>query len=157
MKLRGLVLDPGHEVPVILLRSVQGSLMLPIWIGPAEANAIGLALEGVIPPRPLTHDLVKNLLEGLGASLQRVEIWGLFEGTFHARLQLRLGERLVEVDSRPSDAVAIALRTGAPVWVSKSVLESAISAELDSDEDEEAKLKSWLENARPEDLGKYKM
>lgn len=157
MKLKGLILDPGQDVPVIILRSVSGGLLLPIWIGPAEANAIGLALEGVVPPRPLTHDLLKNLLDGLGAVLHRVEVWGLLEGTFHARLRLELDGRRVEIDARPSDAVALALRTRSPVWVSRSVLEGAISAEVEADEDEVARLRKWLENARPEDLGKYKM
>lgn len=155
MQLKGLLLDPSSETPVLILRAIGGALLLPIWIGLPEANAIAMALEGVRAPRPMTHDLLRNCIESLGATLERVEVWGLLEGTFHARLRLQreAGETL-EIDTRPSDAIALAVRTESPIWVARAVLESALSSELATDED---KLKAWLEQARPEDLGRYKM
>jgi bifunctional DNase/RNase len=161
MQIKGLLLDPGHEVPVVILRSVGGHLLLPIWIGVPEASAIAMALEGVRSPRPMTHDLLRSCIEALGARLERVEIWGLLEGTFHARLRLvkssGASEERVEVDSRPSDALALATRTQAPIWVARAVLEAALSAELATESSDDERLRSWLEQARPEDLGKYKM
>jgi bifunctional DNase/RNase len=158
MQLKGLLLDPTHEVPVLILRSVGGHLLLPIWIGLPEANAIAMALEGVRAPRPMTHDLLRSCIEKLGGKLERVEIWGLLEGTFHARLRLVRDENEpIEVDTRPSDAIALAVRTRSPLWVAKVVLEAALSSELALESSDEERLKSWLEQARPEDLGKYKM
>jgi bifunctional DNase/RNase len=155
MQLKGLLLDPSSETPVLILRAVGGHLLLPIWIGLPEANSIAMALEGVRAPRPMTHDLLRNCIEGLGARLERVEVWGLLEGTFHARLRLlREDSEILEVDTRPSDAIALAVRTESPIWVARTVLESALSSELATDEE---KLKAWLEQARPEDLGRYKM
>lgn len=156
MEVRGLLLDPTAETPVLLLQSAAGQLLLPIWIGPVEANAIAMALEGVRAPRPMTHDLIEGILSGLEADLERIEIWQLLEGTFHGRLRLRKGESTIEVDSRPSDAVAIAVRLGAPIWVAKAVIEEALRHDLASTGDEE-QLRDWLEKVRPEDLGKYTM
>ncbi len=167
MQLKGLILDPTSDVPVVILRQEGGSVFLPIWIGVFEANAIALAVEGIQTPRPMTHDLLRSVLESLGSRLERVEIHALIEGTFHARLRLiRGGREGLEpegaadiVDSRPSDAIALALRAGAPIWIAQSVLDGAMStqqaSELAADDDE--KLREWLENARPEDLGKYRM
>jgi bifunctional DNase/RNase len=158
MQLRGLLLDPTHDVPVLILRAVTGQLLLPIWIGLPEANAIAMALENVRTPRPMTHDLLRSCVESLGATLERVEIWGLLEGTFHARLRLRQnGPEPIEVDTRPSDAIALAVRTSSPIWVARTVLEAALSAELATEASDDEKLRAWLERARPEDLGKYKM
>jgi uncharacterized protein len=158
MKLRGLIVDPNSEAPVVILREEGGSLYLPIWIGVFEANAIALAVEGVELRRPMTHDLMRGLLEALGAKLRRVEIHSLLEGTFHARLLLtaRDGEEHV-VDSRPSDAMALALRTGAPIWTAREVLDQAVSSSRAYESPDEDKLREWLEQARPEDLGKYPM
>lgn len=158
MKLRGLIVDPNSEAPVVILREEGGSLYLPIWIGVFEANAIALAVEGVELRRPMTHDLMRGLLEALGATLRRVEIHSLLEGTFHARLLLTAGdgEELV-VDSRPSDAMALALRTGAPIWTAREVLDQAVSTSRAYESPDEDKLREWLEQARPEDLGKYPM
>lgn len=159
MRLKGLLLDPTHEVPVLILRSEIGQLLLPIWIGLPEANSIAMALEGVRTPRPMTHDLLRDCIEKLGATVDRVEIWGLLEGTFHARLLLASGgSEPLSVDTRPSDGIALAVRTGAPIHVAKSVLEAALAAELATTEaTDDERLRAWLENARPEDLGKYKM
>ena len=162
MRLKGLILDPTSDVPVLILREEGGTVFLPIWIGVFEANAIALALEGIQTPRPMTHDLLQSVLVGLGAELERVEIHSLVEGTFHARLRLRRRSAAaavdpIEIDSRPSDAVALALRTGAPIWIARTVLESALSSQKASEADDDRKLREWLENARPEDLGKYSM
>lgn len=161
MRLKGLILDPTSDVPVIILREEGGTVFLPIWIGVFEANAIALALEGIRTPRPMTHDLLQSVLAGLDAELVRIEIHALIEGTFHARLRLRrrvagAGE-VVEVDARPSDAVALALRTGAPIWIARVVLDGALSSQKASEAEDDRKLREWLENARPEDLGKYSM
>jgi hypothetical protein len=163
-----LILDPTSDVPVIILREVDGTVFLPIWIGVFEANAIAMALEGIRTARPMTHDLLRACLGALDADLERVEIHSLIEGTFHARLRLRRGggdraepEQRLEVDARPSDAVALALRVGAPIWIARSVLDEAVSsrkaAASSVDADDERRLREWLENARPEDLGKYPM
>ena len=162
MRLKGLILDPTSDVPVLILREEGGSIFLPIWIGVFEANAIALALEGIQPPRPMTHDLLQAVLGGLGADLVRVEIHSLIEGTFHARLRLRRTvepgrSEEVEIDSRPSDAVALALRVGAPIWIARTVLDGALSTHKASEAEDDRKLREWLENARPEDLGKYRM
>jgi bifunctional DNase/RNase len=174
MQLKGLILDPTSDVPVVILRQEGSTVFLPIWIGVFEANAIALAVEGVQTPRPMTHDLLRSVLETLNVRLERVEIHSLIDGTFHARLRLLLAggqsregigeggrvESHVEVvDSRPSDAIALALRTGAPIWIAQGVLDGALASrqasELPSDDDE--RIRQWLENARPEDLGKYRM
>lgn len=178
MQLKGLILDPTSDVPVVILRQEGSTVFLPIWIGVFEANAIALAVEGVQTPRPMTHDLLRSVLETLNARLERVEIHSLVEGTFHARLRLilaasgqppaaggredeedRTGAVVQIVDSRPSDAIALALRTGAPIWIAQGVLDGALASrqasELPSDDDE--RIRQWLENARPEDLGKYRM
>lgn len=175
MQLKGLILDPTSDVPVVILRQEGSTVFLPIWIGVFEANAIALAVEGVQTPRPMTHDLLRSVLETLNVRLERVEIHSLIEGTFHARLRLLraggpadeergeggrlVGSHVEVVDSRPSDAIALALRTGAPIWIAQGVLDGALASrqasELPSDDDE--RIRQWLENARPEDLGKYRM
>jgi bifunctional DNase/RNase len=158
MRLRGLIVDPNSEAPVVILREEGGALYLPIWIGVFEANAIALAIERVEPRRPMSHDLLRSVIETLGAGLERVEIHSLIEGTYHARLLLRVGEgRRHQVDSRPSDAMALAVRTGAPIWAARSVLDQAVSASKAYEARDEEKLKEWLEQARPEDFGKYSM
>jgi len=157
MEVKGLLLDPTTETPVLLLQAVGQRLLLPIWIGPVEANAIAMALEGVRESRPMTHDLIHGILQGLDVELQRVEIWLLQEGTFHGRLRLQKGSTSIEVDSRPSDAIAISVRTGAPIWVARKVIEEALQLDLATSGEEEDRVREWLERARPEDLGKYTM
>lgn len=157
MQIKGLLLDPSNEAPVLILRSVGGNLLLPIWIGLPEANAIAMALESVETPRPMTHDLLQNCIVALGATLEKVEIWDLREGTFYARLRLRRGGQEIEVDARPSDAIALAVRSGALLCVARSVLEEALAAELASETAAEESVRAWLERVQPEDLGKYKM
>lgn len=157
MEVKGLLLDPASETPVLLLQSSDGSLLLPIWIGQAEANSIAVALEGIREPRPMTHDLIHGILVELAIELVRIEVWALREGTFIGRLRLLRGEERCEVDSRPSDAIAMAVRTGAPIWVARTVLDEALQLDLAMVGKEEERLREWLERARPEDLGKYTM
>lgn len=157
MEVKGLLLDPASETPVLLLQSSDGALLLPIWIGQVEANSIAVALEGIREPRPMTHDLIHGILVELAIELVRIEVWALREGTFIGRLRLCRGEERCEVDSRPSDAIAMAVRTGAPIWVARTVLDEALQLDLAMLGKEEERLREWLERARPEDLGKYTM
>jgi len=157
LRLRGLILDPNSEAPVLILREAEGAVFLPIWIGAFEANAIALAVEGIATPRPLTHDLLKSVLEELGGELLRVEIHDLAEGTFFARLVVAAPSGRVTIDSRPSDAIALALRTGAAIWVASPVREAALSSAKAIEETDEERIREWLEKAGPEDLGKYPM
>lgn len=154
MRIRALVMDPVSSMPVIILERTGGGQLLPIWIGLCEANAIALRLEGVETPRPMTHDLIVSLLERLGQRLERVVVHTLSGNVFFAALHLASagGERL-EIDSRPSDAIAIAVRTGAPIFVTDAVLREA-HAEAITDEET---LRAILERLRPEDLGQYEM
>jgi len=157
MEIKGLMLDPSSKTPIILLHDETQNAYLPIWIGVFEANAIALRIEGVDPPRPMTHDLLYTSLELLGAKVERVTISELRENTFYAVISIRgpAGEHLI--DSRPSDAIALALRAGAPIFALRSVLNSAQAADFTSKLTDEEKLKKWLEEAREEDLGKYEM
>jgi bifunctional DNase/RNase len=156
MSIRGLTIDPATNMPIVILRDVDNQRALPIWVGPVEANAIALQVENVSLPRPMTHDLIRNLLQDLGATLQRVLITDLQDGTFFAYLEiLRNGEVLL-VDARPSDALALSLRTSVPVFVESSVLERAKSTDVSSDQADRDRLQQWLESLDPDDLG-YKM
>ena len=157
MRLRGLILDPNTESPVLILREIDGDVFLPIWIGAFEANAIALAVEGIEPPRPLTHDLVRATLEALGGRLLRVEVHALEAGTFHARLIVATPSGELVIDSRPSDAIAIALRAHAPIWTARKVLDAALENSRATRETDEERIREWLEKAGPEDLGKYSM
>ena len=157
MEVKGLLLDPASETPVLLLQSVGGTIVLPIWIGQSEASAIAMALEGLREPRPMTHDLMHDMLRELAVELYRVEIEALREGTFHGRLRLRQGSVEHQVDSRPSDAIALAVRCGATIWVVQEVLDEALQLDLLTTGDEEERLREWLDKVRPEDLGKYTM
>ena len=157
MEVKGLLLDPASETPVLLLQAVCRKVVLPIWIGQAEANAIAMALEGIREPRPMTHDLLKGILLELAVELQRVEVWALRGGTFYGRLRLRRGSEEYQVDSRPSDAIAMSVRTGASIFVAQEVIDEALELELATAGEEDERLREWLEKARPEDLGKYTM
>jgi bifunctional DNase/RNase len=158
MRLRGLILDPNSESPVIILREERESIYLPIWIGVFEANAIALALEEVKPRRPMTHDLLRSTVESLGGRLVRIEIHSLQEGTFFARLiVLRHEQEPIEIDARPSDAIALALRMSAPIWTAREVLHQAVASAKAAELSDEQRLREWLENANPEELGKYSM
>jgi uncharacterized protein len=157
MEIKGLMLDPSSNVPIVILRDPESQLFLPIWIGVFEANAIALRIEGVKPPRPMTHDLLHSALEHLGTSVERIVISDLKDSTFFAMIHLQRGEESLAVDARPSDAIALALRAEAPIFVLKTVLEKAQAVDLATQATDEEKLKKWLEEISPEDLGKYTM
>ena len=156
MSIKGLMIDPVTNMPIVILRDADNQRTLPIWVGPVEANAIALQIENISPARPMTHDLLRRALEDLGATVQRVVISGLRDGTFFAYLQLDRGGQPVFIDSRPSDAIALSLRAKAPVFVDAAVLDEARSADLSSDQADRERLQRWLESLDPDDLG-YKM
>ena len=158
VEIRGLILDPVSNSPIVILKKPGENLFLPIWIGVFEANAIAIQLEGVQTPRPMTHDLLRTIIGSLGASLEGVVVHSLVDNTFHARVALRTGQgTLVEVDARPSDAIALALRCQAPIRVADSVFRDAHALDFREGEDQEARLREWLEALTPDQLGKYKM
>jgi len=157
VEIKGLMLDPASNVPIVILRDTESQLFLPIWIGVFEANAIALRIEGVEPPRPMTHDLLRLLLEQLGATVEKIVISDLKESTFFAQIHLHQSGALVTVDARPSDAIALALRANAPIFVLRSVLDKAQAADLATQANDEEKLKKWLEEISPEELGKWTM
>lgn len=157
MKVSGLALDSISNMPIIILKDLEEKRSLPIWVGVFEANAIALELEKVTTPRPMTHDLIRNLLEALNAHVEKIVVNDLRDNTFYATIYLILDGDEVQVDSRPSDAIALALRTKSPIFVSEDVVNKAKSVEVTKDQDDQEKLKEWLENLKPEDFGKYKM
>jgi uncharacterized protein len=158
MKVRGLALDPVSNMPIIILRDEEEKRSLPIWVGIFEANAIALELEKIPTPRPMTHDLIKNILESVEAKVEKIVVNDLRDNTFFALIHLRMGDEEITVDSRPSDAIALALRVGAPIFVDEDVVRRAKSVEVAPKEsDDQEKLKEWLEHLKPEDFGKYKM
>lgn len=156
MTIKGLMIDPITNMPIVVLRDAQGRRLLPIWVGVFEANAIALQMENVQTPRPMTHDLIKNILEGLDAVVERVVVCALKDNTFYATIALRLAGSTRLVDSRPSDAIALALRMGAPIFVDEAVIQSARSFEMAESADT-GRLQKWLEGLSDEELGKYKM
>jgi bifunctional DNase/RNase len=157
MKIRGLMMDPVTNMPIVILKDVNGNSILPIWVGIYEANAIALEIEKVSTPRPMTHDLIKTLLSGLEAGIQKVVVNELKEDTFYAIIWLEKDGRLISVDSRPSDALAIALRLDCPIYVEDDVLNSSKAASAVSDRVNNEELRRWLEGLNDEDLGRYKM
>ncbi|HEX3126674.1 MAG TPA: bifunctional nuclease family protein [Thermoanaerobaculia bacterium] len=157
VEIRGLMLDPSSNVPIVILRDTESQLFLPIWIGVFEANAIALKIEGVEPPRPMTHDLLRLVLEQLGAQVEKIVISDLKESTFFAVIHVQHGGQSIGIDARPSDAIALALRVEAPIFVLRSVLDKAQAAELATDANDEERLKKWLEEISPEELGKWTM
>lgn len=157
MSVKGLMVDPITNAPIVLLRDEAGSRVLPIWVGVFEANAIALQVENVSPPRPLTHDLLRQIITDLKARVERVVISDLREGTFYALIHMRVNGDAVAVDSRPSDAIALALRVQAPIFVEDAVLERAKTSDAAPDRPDAERLQRWLESLDPDDMGKYKM
>lgn len=156
MKIKGLMIDPVSNMPIIVLKEPEGESVLPIWVGIFEANAIAMQLEKIVSPRPMTHDLLRNVIEGLKARVERVVITELRDNTFFALIHLeRNGEHLA-IDARPSDAMALALRADVPILVEEAVLERS-SVSDDREPDETERLRRWLEQVDPEELGKYEM
>ena len=159
MSIKGLMLDPVSNSPIVVLKDDDEKFFLPIWVGIFEANAIALQLENITTPRPMTHDLLRNMISELNARVIRIVINDLRDSTFFAQIRLAIGagtDRTLEVDARPSDAIALALRTEAPIYVAQSVLDQAQTITPEEGDSEE-KAKKWFENLSPEDLGKYKM
>jgi bifunctional DNase/RNase len=157
MEIKGLMLDPTSNIPIVVLREEGGQVFLPIWIGVFEANAIALRIEGIEPPRPLTHDLLRSVLDHFHVQVQRVVISDLRDNTFFATIQVVQGGQESAIDARPSDAIALALRAEAPIFVRRDVLERAKAVDLATQATDEEKLKEWLEELNPDELGKYTM
>lgn len=157
MTIGRLMPDPMTQMPVVVLVEKDGTRFLPIWIGTSEANAIQLQLEHVETPRPMTHDLLKAVIDDLGGEMERVVVCALKENTFYATIDIRAPQGVVTIDSRPSDALALATRTGARIFVEESVIQSARGDGGESDSVDVGRLMKWLDNLDDEDLGKYKM
>lgn len=155
MTVKGLMLDPISNSPIVVLKDDEDKVLLPIWVGIFEANAIALQLESIATPRPMTHDLLRSVIQQMDAKVTSILISDLRESTFYAVISLVAGERTLEIDARPSDAIALALRTSAPIFVEQAVIDNAQT--ISPDDQSEDKLKKWLEEVNPEDLGKYKM
>jgi bifunctional DNase/RNase len=157
MTIKGLMIDPITNMPIIILRDEEGQNVLPIWVGVFEANAIALQIENVQTPRPMTHDLLKNVLDDLHASVDRVVVSELRENTFYALIHMRTEQMALAVDARPSDAIALALRTRSPIFVEERVIQNAKAVEPSKDPSDVARVQKWLEGLSDEELGKYKM
>ena len=157
MKIRGLMMDPVTNSPVVLLKDIVGETVLPIWVGVYEANAIALEIEKVTTPRPMTHDLIKNVLTGLDTLVHKIVVTELKDDTFFAVIWLEREGRVVSVDSRPSDALALALRMDCPIFVEDQVLKVSRQAISSSERATSDELKKLLEGLTDDDLGKYKM
>ncbi|HET6179618.1 MAG TPA: bifunctional nuclease family protein [Candidatus Sulfotelmatobacter sp.] len=157
MTIRGLMVDPVTNTPIVILKDVGGDTVLPIWVGVNEAQAIALEMEKVSTPRPMTHDLIKNVLTGLETQVHKVVVTELKEDTFYAVIWLEREGDVISIDSRPSDALALALRVDCPIFVDDLVLKSSKIAGSMSDKATAEEMRKWLEGLNDEDLGKYKM
>jgi bifunctional DNase/RNase len=157
MTIKGLMVDPITNMPIVILRDKDGQKVLPIWVGIFEANAIALQIENVSTPRPMTHDLLRNVIHDLNASVQRIVVSDLQENTFYALIYLTVNGETVAIDARPSDAIALALRTRAPIFVEEKVIDHAKTVDFSADKADADRLHKWLESLDPDDLGKYKM
>ncbi|MGB7844515.1 MAG: bifunctional nuclease family protein [Candidatus Acidiferrum sp.] len=157
MKIRGLMMDPVTQMPIVVLKDVQGQSVLPIWVGAYEANAIALEIEKVSTPRPMTHDLLKNVLLGLEVSVQKIVVNDLRDDTFYALIWVERDGELMSIDSRPSDALALALRMDCPIFVDETVLKNSKVSSALAERSTNEQLRNYLEGLSDEDLGRYKM
>ena len=157
MTVKGLTLDPLTNMPIVILKDKEDKRVLPIWIGLFEANAIALELEKIPTPRPMTHDLIRDVILGLNAIVTKIIVNDLKNNTFYAVIHLSLNGNHIVVDSRPSDAIALALRIDAPIYASTEVVNKARSIDMTKESEETDQLKEWLENLKPEDFGNYQM
>jgi uncharacterized protein len=157
MKIRGLMVDPSTQQPIVILRDLEGNTVLPIWVGLFEASAIALEVEKAASARPMTHDLLRNMIQGLNARVDRVVVSELRNDTFYAVIWLEQDGETITVDARPSDALALALRSDCPIFVTEEVLRTAKVIPNPADQATPEDLKNWLENLNDEDLGRYKM
>ena len=157
MKIRGLMMDPVTNMPIVILKDSGSDTVLPIWVGVYEANAIALEIEKVTTPRPMTHDLIKNVLTGLDTQVHKVVVTELREDTFYAVIWLERSGKVISIDSRPSDALALALRLDCPIYVEEEVLKTSKVASTSAERVSSDDLRKWLEGLNDEDLGRYKM
>ena len=157
MKIRGLMMDPVTNMPIVILKDTNGGQILPIWVGIYEANAIAMEIEKVTTPRPMTHDLIRNVLMGLETGVRKVVVSELRDDTFYAVIWLERNGQIISIDSRPSDALALALRLDCPIFVEDQVLKTSKSTANLSDKAANDELRRWLEGLNDEDFGRYKM
>jgi uncharacterized protein len=157
MRIRGLLVDPVNNTPIVILKDANSDTVLPIWVGVFEASAIQMEIEKVSTPRPMTHDLIKNVLSGLDAHVHKVVVTELKDDTFYAVIWMERDGRIISVDSRPSDALALALRVDCPIYVDEEVLKTSKKAQTAADPATSEDLRKWLEGLGDEDLGNYKM
>ena len=157
MKIKGLMIDPVSNMPIIVLKDATGEAVLPIWVGIFEANAIAMQLEKVSSPRPMTHDLLRSVIEELQGRVESVVITDLRENTFFATIHVTRNGKGVAIDARPSDAMALALRSNVPILVEEIVLQKSSVGGDEAGSDETERLRKWLENVDPEELGRYEM
>jgi bifunctional DNase/RNase len=157
MTIKGLTVDPVTNMPIVILRDEHDQRVLPIWVGVFEANAIALQIENVHTPRPMTHDLLRNVIQDLQATVEKVVVCDLKDNTFYALIHLRTPAGQVAIDARPSDAIALALRTRAPILVEERVIDNAKSVDFTNEKPDSDRLQQWLESLDPDDMGKYKM
>ena len=157
VKIRGLMMDPSSGTPIIILKDVGSETMLPIWVGAYEANAIALEIEKITPQRPMTHDLLRNVFLGLDVRVQKVVVNDLKDDTFYALIWVERNGEMMSIDSRPSDALALALRVDCPIFVEDEVLKSSKISSAISEKSTSEELRKWLEGLSDEDLGRYKM
>ena len=157
MTIKGLMVDPITNMPIIILRDKDGQRVLPIWVGVFEANAIALQIENVATPRPMTHDLLRNVIQDLKATVERIVVCDVQDTTYYALIYLNRNGESMAIDARPSDAIALALRVRAPIFVEETVIEHAKTVDFAPDKPDADRLHKWLESLDPDDLGKYKM
>ncbi len=157
MTIKGLMIDPITNMPIVILRDKDGQRVLPIWVGVFEANAIALQIENVTPQRPMTHDLLNNVIHDLRADIQKIVVSDLKDNTFYALIYLLIGGEVTAIDARPSDAIALALRARAPIFVEDKVIDNAKSVDLAPEKQDSERLQKWLENLDADQMGKYKM
>ncbi|MGE0811982.1 MAG: bifunctional nuclease family protein [Vicinamibacterales bacterium] len=157
MTIKGLTVDPVTNMPIVILRDEGDKRILPIWVGVFEANAIALQIENIHTPRPMTHDLLRNVIHDLQATVERIVVSDVRDNTFYAHIHLETPAGKVAVDARPSDAIALALRTRSPIWVEDHVIESAKTVDAGTAKVDGERLHQWLESLDPDELGKYKM
>jgi uncharacterized protein len=157
MTIKGLMVDPVTNMPIIILRDEAGGRVLPIWVGIFEANAIALQIENITTPRPMTHDLLRNVIRDMNGTVQKIVVCDLKDNTFYALIYVAIGEDITAIDARPSDAIALALRASAPIYVEESVIDNAKTVDVGTERADAERLQKWLEGLDPDELGKYKM
>lgn len=157
MSIKGVIVDPVINQPIVILHDTDGRRVLPIWMGFFEANAIWQQIENVSPPRPMTHDLLRNVIHDLKADVRKVVVSDLKDNTFYAIIHLVAHGEPVVIDARPSDAIALALRVRAPIFAEDAVIDRAKTLNVTPDKADSERLQKWLEALDPEDMGKYKM